>query len=310
MSTSYSADIDANALFTALTADDSTALPSIDLNGTEFELPAGGDLYTAVTRLTNADVTTKDVCGTGSFDVFMAGYAAQLREEFNTGRIMGAEYTKAYVAMSQLAMQSAVQFLLGKDQAYWQAQQAQVAAIQARVALETAKLQYAAMQLETLNARANYALTKLKLATEDATFGTAKYNVENVLPKQVELMEQQIAQSAEQTNLIQKQEALTAEQTEAARAQTLDTRTDGTTPVVGVLGQQKSLYAQQVTSYQRDAEVKAAKIFSDAWITMKTIDEGLLPPSAMDNISLEGILNTLKSKNGIGLVTATDTAGE
>lgn len=67
--------------------------------------------------------------------------------------------------------------------------------------------------------------------------------------------------------------------------------------MVGSIGKQKALYDQQITSYQRDAEVKAAKIFSDAWITQKTIDEGLTAPSALQNASLDRILTVIKTNN-------------
>ncbi|MNT93606.1 hypothetical protein D3C72_2351200 [compost metagenome] len=85
---------------------------------------------------------------------------------------------------------------------------------------------------------------------------------------------------------------------EAQRGQTLDLRSDGAT-VTGVMGQQKVLYAQQVTSYQRDAEVKAAKLFTDAWITQKTMDEGLLPPDGFTNASVDTILTALKANNNL-----------
>ena len=85
---------------------------------------------------------------------------------------------------------------------------------------------------------------------------------------------------------------------ESARAQTLDTRTDGLA-VSGSVGKQKALYSQQITSYQRDAEVKAAKLFTDAWITQKTIDEGLTAPSNFANDSVNTILGVLKANNGL-----------
>lgn len=96
--------------------------------------------------------------------------------------------------------------------------------------------------------------------------------------------------------LSQQQINLVLEQIEVQRAQTLDTRTDGS-PVAGSVGKQKDLYTQQITSYKRDAEVKAAKIFSDAWITQKTIDEGLLAPTGFTNASLDTILTALKINN-------------
>ena len=66
------------------------------------------------------------------------------------------------------------------------------------------------------------------------------------------------------------------------------------------MGKQVDLYSQQITSYQRDGEVKTAKLFTDAWITMKTMDEGLLPPTNFQNTSLDAILGDLKTLNGLG----------
>ena len=87
---------------------------------------------------------------------------------------------------------------------------------------------------------------------------------------------------------------------EVQRAQTMDTRTNGVA-IRGSVGKQKDLYTQQITSYQRDAEVKAAKLFTDAWITQKTIDEGLLPPGAFRNDSINVILRNIKANNDIDI---------
>ena len=48
-----------------------------------------------------------------------------------------------------------------------------------------------------------------------------------------------------------------------------------------------------------DAEVKAAKLFTDAWITQKTIDEGLTAPSNFANDSVNTILGVLKANSGL-----------
>lgn len=61
---------------------------------------------------------------------------------------------------------------------------------------------------------------------------------------------------------------------------------------------QIDLYKQQITSYQRDAEVKAARLFTDAWITMKTIDEGLGAPDGFTNPRLDDVLKTIRDANG------------
>ena len=330
------ADTEANDLIIDLTADASFEIPAIDLNSIIFKLP--GDetipMYGQVDPLTNADLTTGEVSGSGSFDALMRGFKAHLAQEFEKGRITGAEYTKAYTTLTQNAMAAGVQFLLGRDQAYWAAQLAQLQAITARVQLETTKIQLAQVQLEALNSKANYALTKMRLSSESMAYCIAKYNLDNTLPKQLEMLTAQVAQQVTETGIseynlsnllpgqlakleaetlnvqqqtdigeyqltyiLPKQLALTTEQVETQRSQTLDTRTDGAA-VAGSVGKQKDLYSQQIVSYQRDAEVKAAKMFTDAWITQKTIDEGLLPPTGFTNASLDDVLSVIKTNNG------------
>lgn len=276
----HGGEINANQLMAALMQGEEIPIPSINFDDPAFQLPfdSNSDLYKTVTRLTNIDLTSGVIDGPGAFDALMQGFKVHLKGEFDANRISGAEYTKAFIALTGNAMSSAVQFLLGRDGAFWQAVTAQAQAITARVGMETAKVQYAAVLTEALTSRANYALTKLKLATEDVTFASGEFQLNQILPQQ---------------------KLLLVEQTEVQRAQTLDIRVDGSA-VVGVLGKQKDLYTQQITSYQRDAELKAAKVFADAWTVQKTIDEGLLPPDGFTNASLDPILNTLKTNNNLG----------
>lgn len=308
------AETEANALITSLTQDVSFTIPNVDLSGPEYQFPGGtgGPLYQDVTPVTIEELTSGTVDGTGAFDVIMKSMKAHLQEEYKASRISGAEYTKAYIAMVQSAMDQGVQFVLQKDQAMWAAINAQMAAITGRIAMETAKVQMASIQLEAQTARGNYALTKMKLSTESITYCTAQYQLTSMLPVQLsKLTAEKVGQEAQNTTLqytlanilpqqvenLKAQEKLYDEQTEAQRGQTSDNRTDGSI-IKGVMGKQKDLYVQQITSYQRDSEVKAAKLFTDAWITQKTIDEGLLAPSGFQNASIDVILANLKLKNG------------
>lgn len=274
------AEVEANRLLLALTEGEDFTLPDIDMTGPEWDIPGGDDspIFVEITRLTNDDLTTRVVGGSGSFDALMASASAHLKQEFKEGRITGGEYTKAYIATLEACMGNATQYLLGRDQAYWAAALAQIQAVTARVNLATSQAQYVLTKAQALNAKSEYALTKLKLSTESESYCAALFNVSSILPQQLKLM---------------------LEQTEAQRAQTLDTRTDGGA-IAGSIGKQKELYSQQITSYMRDAEVKAAKLFTDAWITQKTIDEGLVPPEGFTNASLDPILTTLKTNNHLG----------
>lgn len=280
-----SSDTLANSLFSTLTAGTALTLPAVDLSAAEYALPDGtGPAYELFERLTNADLTTGEIGGSGTFDQMMLAFRAHLEKEYAANRISGAEYTKAYAALTAQAMQTAAQYLLGRDTAYFQAlstqlqaQTAQVQLVQARVALQTAMASLQAQRFEALTSEANYALTKLKLATESANYDAAAYQVSDILPQQKKMV---------------------TEQAESARAQTLETRSDGL-PVAGSIGQQKQLYAQQVISYKRDAETKAARMFLDAFITMFTVNDTLDIPDNFKKADIDIVFNDLRTNLGL-----------
>lgn len=304
---SCDADTAANALVAALIAGKDFSIPVIDLDDPAYELPED-DLIAPPAPLTNALLTEKVVDGDGTFDVIMTSIGAHLGGQFEKSRITGAEYAKVYMEALGVALQGAIQYLTTKDTAYWQAIRAQMEArtaavqlVESRVNLVTAKTRLAIAQLEAANQEAQYALTKMKVATEEIGYCTAKYNLDYILPAQKLVLEDQHNTATYQlANILPAQKQLITEQMETQRANTSNTRSDGVTAVVGMVGKQKDLYTQQITSYQRDAEVKTAKLFTDAWITMKTIDEGLLPPTNFNNTSIDAILADLKTNNSIG----------
>ena len=111
------------------------------------------------------------------------------------------------------------------------------------------------------------------------------YNLNNTLPTQLTLIQEQIT--------------LTNEQGEAERAKTLDVRSDGAT-VVGSVGKQKDLYTQQIDSFIKDAQHKTAKLFSDAWVTQKTLDEGLNAPTQFTNNEVNEVLAAVRANNSLG----------
>ena len=526
------AEIVASELMTALLTGVDVTVPTINTADSEFQIPGDNtsDAYDVLLKLTNADLTTGAINGTGSFDKLMVGVAAQLQGEYDAGRITGAEYSKAYITLTQSALATSLQFLLGKDASYWQAVQAQTQAVIARVQLATVKAENARAQIEALTAKSNYALTKLKLATEDVQYGSLKYKLDNIdplqvtqltlqnsgittsnlglginndiasynlsttLPKQSLMLDAQLAQTTAQTagitasntgigisndiasynlattlpkqallldgqssnltaqtnhivkqqlnteaqtlqvtaqkdllaydlawikpveltnltttgtnlgiqgTLLSSQKALTdnqaldvvantskvnyevanilpkqygllteqilqvtaqtagttktntgidtansiasynlttvlpkqqeilveqlatavvdkntksynltdilpvqklslQEQAEAQRGQTMNTRSDGTTPIAGSIGKQNELYAQQVVSYQKDSQLKAAKVFSDVWITCRSIDEGFPLPTQFDTAATQAAMQAIIGANDLG----------
>lgn len=365
-------DVLASELMAALLTGEDVNIPTIDFSGSEYSIP--GDInsaaYDVLVRLSDSDLTTGAINGTGAFDKLMVGVAAQLQREYDAGRITGVEYTKAYIALTGSALSSSLQYLLSRDAAYWQAVQAQAASVTARVQLATAKIQNAAAKLEAMTTKANYALTKLKLSVTDVEYGTGMYNLENLLPvqlatanaqklsidkansisdynlttvlpsqvamtnaqklgqdkqtetadytlinllpKQVDLLDEQIAGAVKDTEaktytldeLMPVQKLSLQEQAEAQRGQTMDTRSDGTTPIAGSIGKQNSLYAQQVVSYQKDSQLKAAKVITDTWITCRSIAEDFPLPKQFDYLSpdyaTEKVFQAIIDDNDLG----------
>ena len=104
---SNGAEVVADAVMDALLVGETFTLPSVNLNDPAFNFPSivGNPLYAQISELTNADLTTRTVGGSGTFDAIMASQAVHLKDEFTAGRITGAEYSKAYVAKIRLTGQ-------------------------------------------------------------------------------------------------------------------------------------------------------------------------------------------------------------
>lgn len=414
----------ANDLFTAL-AGGLTIPTAPDFSGDKYTIDPDttSELYADVATVSIADVTEACVDGNGAFDKFMQALDVHLTREFENNRITGSQYAEVYTAVANQALGQAVGFSLQKDQARWQAitaqMQARIAEIQATQALielEKTKFETVEAQFKMNLTAAQYGLTKMQIATEEAnhdavtadvaikqfqrnyqqpadlaitqyertavmpsTVAMNNVQVNRILPAQaaiaefqnrilqpleqdiqtlqrdriipvqadieefrrdnllpVELGQQQHILNSRQpaeTNLINEQKEaqraqtldtrsdgitpvtglmgkqvtlvgkqidLTSEQFEAERAKTLDTRSDGVTTVVGSVGKQKELYTQQIDSFVKDAQHKTAKMYLDGWITQKTLDEGLTAPTQLTNAEVNEVLTAVRGNNSLG----------
>lgn len=248
--------LDADHLYKQLLGDQCFCItdicpPKIDLDSDEFNIRLDPDspLFKAVAKINIDELTNPE--GTGTFDVVSNKLKEIIRDEWDGGRITGADYSKSFTSLLEAALSNSVQFLLQKDVAYWQSQQGQFDAMTKKAQVELIKSQIALAQMESLNQQINFANGKISLMVQKENYCTAVANREITIAKSAELQDTQI-----------------------------------------------DLYKQQIISYQRDAEVKAARIFTDAWITMKTIDEGLTAPNGFVNDRIDDVLATLRNANG------------
>jgi len=201
-------DVLANTLLPSLIAGVDFSHSPADLTGAQFVIPDATDnpLYAALSTLTEADLTERKVGGEGMFDALMQSIKEHLSEEYRANRMSGTEYREAYVALTQTAMGSAVQYLLNKDTAYWQAATAQqqaraaeAAVVRARVAIELDKMALKALEVDKATKEVTYANAKQELATTEAQYdllvlqgNQVGYQTDNVLPKEVLRLQSQI----------------------------------------------------------------------------------------------------------------------
>ena len=250
-------------------------VPNVDFNSTAFTIPdsLAEALQQAPQQLTLEQLTDKQIGGAGCFDVVMSAMKAHLTAEYEANRITGAEYTKAYIAMMQSALQFSVQYLLGKDGAYFQALGAQAQALSANIDAYTAKVRLAIAQSQAHQSKAQYAAQVLQLSSVE---------------KQTGLIEAQTDTQVQQKELL-------VEQTQQAHAQVSDTQLDGKTPVTGYTGRQNNLLTKQAIAFDKDAVIKAAKIYSDSLATQLSMGTATVEGTGLDRGGIAKAMGALQN---------------
>lgn len=241
-------DTRAKELLSSLTNGIDFSIPSVDFGDDSLKIPESlaNALQNTPEKLTNDSLTEGCINGNGTFDIIMKALKDHLSNEYEAGRITGAEYTKAYIASLQGALQYAVQYLLGKDLAYYQALGAQAQALTMNIGAYTAKVQLAIAQAQAHLNKAQYANSVLALTQAD---------------KQIQLLQ---------------------EQGEQAHAQISDKLLDGSTSVTGYTGNQNALLKQQVIAFKKDSIIKAAKIYADSFATQISMSTATAAGTGLD----------------------------
>ncbi len=276
------------------------------------EVPAiPEELLGAIDIASVEELTSGSVSGSGVFDKIMSSINTHIESQYAKGILGKSEVAEVYVAAIGAVMPQAVQFLLSGQTALWQAKLVQIQAQNAFLErtklvaeLETAKLvAYRAQaeaymaQVNAITSQTNYANAKLQLsktlqeintlearqAVDEANYDEAYTKTHDTLPgggapaghtgRDFDLKEAALITAT-------KQQALLDAQINVQRAQTYDTNTD-TTPVAGVIGVQKNLYNQQITSYQLDGKNKGVKVLADLWTSAKALDDSVASPGPL-----------------------------
>lgn len=315
-------DVRSKELLSSVTEGLDFNIPNVDFDDSAFDIPdsLANALQNTPEQLTVGTLTECVVDGNGCFDKVMTALKAHLNLEYEAGRITGAEYTKAYIASMQGALQFSVQYLLGKDNAYFQSLGSQAAALRANIDAYTAKVQLAIAQVQAHQNKAEYANKVLALSATDTqrdlVMEQAKQVIaqtaltgaqEDLTSEQVNTQTKQTAHLAKQTEAIEnqmnlvdaqtetqkQQKQLLLEQTEQAHAQISDTRLDGKTPVSGYTGNQNNLLKQQVVSFKKDSLIKSAKIYADSFATQLSMSTATAAGTGLDSTSIGSAMGKL-----------------
>lgn len=249
------------------------------------------------------DLTTGEAKGSGLYEELMRTSDAHIKQEFEAGRLQGEAYAQVYLSAMQANLQAAIQYLLSYEttnknleildeqikQNEKQNELLELQKEQLRIANETAQYnldnllpeQYAQAleQTKLLEEQVDHAKLNTTLLTEQVeTVGVQQ----QVLAEQLKSAQ---AQNVEPTGGLLKvqydkglQEVEIGKQkVDTERSQTKDTNADGTA-ILGLVGKEKGLKTVQTEGFNRQAEVQAAKIYSDVFNVMySTEQEGLSP---------------------------------
>lgn len=275
-------------------------------------------------EITIDKVTTIELNGTGTFDTITQAFAKRLDEQWSESRIRGTDYANVYLGLMETALQQAVAFELGKDQAA--AQAALTTAQEQKVIAETGLLEKEGLKLDaeiallTLQYTAlerNIVKTNAEIELIDQQTANAIIQASVLIEERLKVIAETARIEAERLGVLQNtaNAVLTAtlilRQQDKTEAETFLLRTkkfteeaqykdivDGAS-VVGIIGKQKLLYAAQTDGFTRDAEQKLAKIMADAWSVRRSTDEGENPAgSGLTNVEIAAVM--AKARAGIG----------
>lgn len=145
------------------------------------------------------DITTGEVAGRGFYDELMRTTKAHLLEEYGSGRIIGADYANVYLGAMQANLSQSVQVVLNYE------------LNNQRLLVLQEQVKQAQKQNELLD------LQKLLLQLQ---IDTGQYNLDNLMPAQLDQTTKQTALIEEQTNTQVTQTQLVGKQVTQADAQT------------------------------------------------------------------------------------------
>jgi hypothetical protein len=122
----------------------------------------------AIAPISNEDLTTKVVNGTGIFDELMTAAHAHLDQEWGKQRITGTQYAEVYLGQMTAVLQQSVSFLVQRDAIYLNNLLTQAQIDKANKELALLDKQIELIEAQIASQEANNTLIAQKVKTEKA----------------------------------------------------------------------------------------------------------------------------------------------
>ena len=122
----------------------------------------------AIAPISNEDLTTKVVNGTGIFDELMTAAHAHLDQEWDKQRITGTQYAEVYLGQMTAVLQQSVAFLVQRDAIYLNNLLTQAQIDKANKELALLDKQIELIEAQIASQEANNTLIAQKVKTEKA----------------------------------------------------------------------------------------------------------------------------------------------
>jgi chromosome segregation ATPase len=246
------------------------------------------------------DLTTGALNGKGLFDLLMGATKEHLMEEFNSQRLRGTDYSKVYLGSMESALANAVQYLVGvglidaqldKIKAETELIQVQIKKEKELLPLQTAKIEaeiahtkaqthqifeqikLIPYEIDKIEADVKVTKAQVKKLVKDKDLVSEQikeqqYRYLNILPKEKEMLDNQVSEIEYRVdNLLPNEKRILLAQVNKLKEEQslLEKRTISEGVQAGVLAAQKDMLIEQGEAYQKEIDVKNAKLRVDAW---------------------------------------------
>ena len=256
-----------------------------------------------------SDLTTVALDGLGVFDRMLTLHRLALSREFNGGRIVGKEYSDAFIQTYIANLELSIRLVMEKEKQAYELEllEGQLAKMEADTLIAGKQLELLSKELElkTRMLPLEIALTTAQIAKMEADATLAEKQL-LLADRELILKDKELLLKDKELDLMAKQIILTEQKVVTEKAQT-----DPSVIVEGsVISMNNRVLEAQVEGFKRDAEQKAANTLLQTWIVRLNNDAALTNDANMLKDKYVGrAVEKMMQGVGMSVVGKDETAG-